>query len=58
MVLHENRLPADDIHEMPCLILLFLKKQRNLKVSSAENYRWHFNGYYIVDQTSLQQVDV
>ena len=24
--------------------LLFLKKQHNLKLSSAANYRWHFMG--------------
>ena len=25
--------------------LLFLKKQQNLKLSSAANYRWRFKGY-------------
>ena len=24
--------------------LLYLKKQQNLKLSSAANYRWHFEG--------------
>ena len=28
MVLHENCLPADDSHEISCLILLFLKKRQ------------------------------
>ena len=45
MIFHENRLPADDSHEIPRLILLFLKKQQNLKLSSAANYRWRFKGY-------------
>ena len=26
-------------------LLLFLKKQQNLKLSSAANYRWSFMGY-------------
>ena len=30
MKFHENRLPADDSHEISCLYLLFLKKQQNL----------------------------
>ena len=29
MIFHENRLPADDSHEISCLILLFLKKLQN-----------------------------
>ena len=41
MIFHENRLPADDSHEiMP--YLLFLKKRQNLILSSAANYRWRF----------------
>ena len=39
MLFHENRLP-DDSHEISCLIFLFLKKQQNLKLLSAANYRW------------------
>ena len=43
MIIHENLLPADDSHEISFLIcFVFLKKQRNLKLSSAANYRWHF----------------
>ena len=40
MILHENCLPADDSHEIP--YLLILKKQQNLKLSPAANYRWRF----------------
>ena len=32
---------------MPCL--LFLKKQQNLKLSSAANNRWRFMGYWYKD---------
>ena len=39
MIFHENRLPADDSHEISCLICCFLKKQQNYKLSSAANYR-------------------
>ena len=42
MIFHENRLPADDSHEISCLICYFLKKQQNLKMLSAANYRWRF----------------
>ena len=46
MILHENRLPADDSREIPCLICYFLKKKKkqNLKLSSAANYRWRLKG--------------
>ena len=44
MIFHENRLPADDSQKISCLIGYFLKKQINLKVSSAANYRWRFMG--------------
>ena len=40
MIFHENCLPADNSHEISCLFLL--KKQQNLKVSSAANSRWRF----------------
>ena len=43
MILDENRLPADDSHEISCLFL-FLKKRQNLQLSSAANYRWRFKG--------------
>ena len=53
MIFHENRLLADDSHEIsylfliiPCL--LFLKKQQSFKLSSAANYRWRFMGYYFL----------
>ena len=46
MIFHENRLPADDSHEISCLICVFLKKQQNLKLSSAANYRWCFMCYH------------
>ena len=35
MIFHENRLPAEDSYDISCLIWYFLKKQRNLKLSSA-----------------------
>ena len=28
--------------DVSCLLLLFLKKQQNLKLSSAANFRWRF----------------
>ena len=34
MIFHENRLPADDSHEISCLIVFF-EKSANLKLSSA-----------------------
>ena len=38
-------MPADDSHEISCLICYFeKKKQQNLKLSSAANYRWRFKG--------------
>ena len=43
MILLENRLPADDSHEILCLIC-YLKKRQNLQSSSAANYRWRFKG--------------
>ena len=39
MILHENRLPADDSHAISCLICYFMKKQQNLQLSSFANYR-------------------
>ena len=48
MKLHENRLPADDYHEISCLIIfIFLKKRQNLQLSSAANYRLRFEGKHI-----------
>ena len=47
MIFHENRLPADDSHDKSCLILLFLKKKHNLKLSPAANYRWRFKAILI-----------
>ena len=44
MILHENRLPADDSREISCLIFFFLKKRQSLQLSSAANYRWGFKG--------------
>ena len=41
MILHENRLPADGSHEIPCLIGYF-EKAAKLKLSSAANYRRRF----------------
>ena len=43
MIFHENRLPADDSHEISYLIVTFEKRQ-NLKMLSAANYRWRFMG--------------
>ena len=37
MILHENRLPADDSHEISLPYLLFLKRRQNFKLSSAAN---------------------
>ena len=44
MIYYENCLPADNSHEISCLICFFFKKRQNLKLSSAENYRWGFKG--------------
>ena len=41
---HENRVPADDSHEISFLICIFEKRQ-NLKLSSAANYRCRFKGW-------------
>ena len=38
MILHENRLPADDSHEYHSLFVIFEKRQ-NLQLSTAANYR-------------------
>ena len=54
MILHENRLPADDYHEIACHIGYFTKKRQNLKLSSAVNYRWHFKGQYTIIKYSNQ----
>ena len=43
MIFHENRLPADDSHEISFLICNF-EKAANLKLSSAANYSWPFMG--------------
>ena len=59
MIFHENRLTANDSHELSCLIcfffcfvvffllffvVVFLNKLQNLKLSSASNYKWRFMG--------------
>ena len=44
MIFRENRLPADDSHEISGLICYILKKRKKLKLSSAVNYRWRFKG--------------
>ena len=44
MILHENRLAADDSHEISCLICFF-DYVAKFKISSAANYRWPFMGY-------------
>ena len=54
MIFYENRLPADDPHEMPSF--LFLKKQQNLKLSSAANYRWPFMGYKVMCLLGLEHL--
>ena len=56
MILHENRLPADNSHEISRLIGYFLKKRQNLKLSSAANYRWRFSTVYL--ERSVMQVSV
>ena len=35
MILHENSPPADDSHEISCLISYFQKRWQNLKLSSV-----------------------
>ena len=45
MIFHEYRLPADNSHEISCLILYLLKKRQNFKLLSAAKYRWCFKGY-------------
>ena len=56
MILHENRLPADDSHEISCLIGYFKKKRQNLKLSSAANYRWHFRVNILARLCSVESV--
>ena len=52
MIFHENRLPADEYYAL--FDFFFFgggggkKKRQNLKLSSAENYRWHVLGYMII----------
>ena len=41
MIFYENRLPADDSHEISCLICYFRKKAKFEIVASA-NYRLRF----------------
>ena len=41
MIFHENHLPADNSHEISCLIHFF-EKAANFKLSSAASYRWRF----------------
>ena len=43
MIFHENRLPADNSHEISCFFVI-LEKGKHLKVSSAANYMWRFMG--------------
>ena len=45
MIFYENQLPA-----ISCLICYLLKKQQNLKLSSAANYRWRI---YLFSPTRL-----
>ena len=47
MILHENCLPADDSHEISCLICYF-EKAENLTLMSAANYRCCFKGLVFV----------
>ena len=55
MILHEIRLPADDSQSiMP--YWLFLKKQQNLKLSSAANYRWPFKGYVLLELAATRNM--
>ena len=50
IIFHENRLPADDSDEILYFICyLWKKKQQNLKLSSAANYRWRFEGLEILN---------
>ena len=37
MILHENRLPADDSHEISCLIYYFLKSGKICKRDLLQN---------------------
>ena len=55
MIVYENRLPADDSHEIPCLFDIFEKAAKH-KMSSAENYRWRFVGLKILFVTVEQSL--
>ena len=58
MNFHENGLPADDYHEISCLIcyimpyLFFFEKLQNFKMSSAANFSFRFigKGLYLVSR--------
>ena len=46
MIIHENRLLADDSHEIPYLI--FVKKKKDVtKFVVCCSRDWRLNGYYV-----------
>ena len=45
-----DHLRSDDSHEITCLICYFLKKQQNLKLSSAVYYMSSVSNYYLYKQ--------
>ena len=60
MILHENRLPADDsqtiLMKYHALFVILekkkkKKKQQNLKLSSAANYRWRYSSQWKFPQS-------
>ena len=52
MIFHENRLPADDSHEISRRIRYF-GKAASMKFSSTVSYRWRFMGLFIGNNTVL-----
>ena len=44
MIFHENCLPADDSHEISCLIFFFFEKAAKYLIIAAASYRWRFKG--------------
>ena len=43
MILNENRLPADDSHDISCLLVIF-EKAAKFQLSSAANYMRRLKG--------------
>ena len=57
MIFRENCLPVGDFHIYDhALFVIFEKKQHNLKLSSAANYRWCLKGYCKL--LTCEQIDI